>query len=170
MASELTVKSANSIALNGPDAADAARILGQIESRTRWLVIVAAGVSAAATTCGVTGHSNIAIGIAMFGSALAIALGLALVRDCRDLRAVADGQMQAEARAATQASALADPTTYNQQLFMLSPVGLASRELDARRLLDANPAYLELIGYSLDEARQTRAGGTGGRSGSAYGE
>ena len=37
---------------------------------------------------------------------------------------------------------------------MLSPVGLALRNLHLRHLLDANLACLELIGYSLEEARR----------------
>jgi PAS domain S-box-containing protein len=48
---------------------------------------------------------------------------------------------------------LAESTAYQRLLFETSPVGLVLCEMDGK-LVDANPAYLQIIGYTESEARE----------------
>ena len=138
---------------NGSPTTTAERIL----TRMYWcaaLLVVAAGVTGIATAVSAfRGNATFAVVTVVCGTSLTVMLGIALMRYVRAVHALADKQAQTEALAADQASALAQETTYSQQLFMLSPVGIALRDLNSRRLLDANPAYLDLIGYDLEAAR-----------------
>jgi hemerythrin-like metal-binding protein/PAS domain S-box-containing protein len=49
--------------------------------------------------------------------------------------------------------ALRDATDYNRTLFETSPIGLALAEMDGT-LVDVNPAYLRIIGYTDEEAKE----------------
>ena len=48
--------------------------------------------------------------------------------------------------------ALREATDYNRTLFETSPVGLALADMDGS-LIDVNPAFLRIIGYSAEEAK-----------------
>jgi len=48
---------------------------------------------------------------------------------------------------------LQELSDFNQMLFDLTPIGLALTDLQGK-IIEANPAYLNIIGYSLEEAQQ----------------
>ncbi len=57
-----------------------------------------------------------------------------------------------EDQVAARTRELEDLTQYNRTLFETTPIGLALCEMDGR-LVDVNPAFLEIIGYSESEAK-----------------
>ncbi len=76
--------------------------------------------------------------------------------DITDIRytqqALHEHQNKLELLVADRTSALEDITTYNRTLFETSPIGLALSDT-AGKLIDVNPAYLDIIGYSEAEAK-----------------
>ncbi|MCB1740850.1 MAG: PAS domain S-box protein, partial [Gammaproteobacteria bacterium] len=68
-------------------------------------------------------------------------------------QALADHKQELEWLVAVRTAELARITDYNRMLFQTSPIGLALREWDTLALVDANPAYLQIIGYDEAEAR-----------------
>jgi len=58
-----------------------------------------------------------------------------------------------EEQVATRTKELEELTAYNRMLFETTPVGLALCNMQGS-LVDVNPAYLKIIGYSEEEAKQ----------------
>lgn len=79
--------------------------------------------------------------------------------DITDIRktqqALAEHRNKLESLVAERTAELEDTMTYNRTLFETSPVGLALSDMDGK-LVDVNPAYLHIIGYSADEIRDIR--------------
>ncbi|MBN4063742.1 PAS domain S-box protein [Cardiobacterium sp. AH-315-I02] len=82
---------------------------------------------------------------------LAQLVGIAIESDVNN-KALETYRDNLEEKVAVRTRELEDLTHYNRTLFETSPIGLLLSELSGK-LIDANPAYLKIIGYTGEEAK-----------------